>query len=229
MAIGANIGECAPITTDYVGRARDNGAKLIVAAPRFTPTARNAALYLPVRPGTDLALLMAILHVIIRDGLTDDAFIADHTTGFEKTRESVAPWHPRRAAEVSGVAPEAIERAARWIGESRQTMLLHARGLEHQSKGVENCEAVVAIALATGNIGREGAGPSTVTGQGNGQGGREHGQKCDQLPGQRHISDPAGREHVARVWGIAPGEIPQAGYSAVEIMDAIHRGEIKGL
>src|SRR4249919_2744986 len=81
MVIGANVGECAPITTDYIWRARDNGAKLIVADPRFTPIARNADLYLPVRPGTDLALLMAMLHVIIRDGLIDDAFIAGHTTG----------------------------------------------------------------------------------------------------------------------------------------------------
>ena len=222
MAIGANIGECAPITTDYIWRARDNGAKLIVADPRFTPIARNADLFLPVRPGTDLALLMAMLHVIIRDGLTDRDFIAAHTTGFEKTAESVEPWNPRRAAEVTGVAPDAIERAAHWIGESRRAMLMHARGLEHHSKGVENCEAVVAIALATGNIGREGAGPIMITGQGNGQGGREHGQKCDQLPGQRSLTDPAARQHVAGVWGISPDELPGPGYTAVEIMNAIH-------
>lgn len=229
MAIGANIGECAPITTDYIWRARDNGAKLIVADPRFTPIARNADLFLPVRPGTDLALLMAMLHVIIRDRLTDEDFIAAHTTGFEKTRESVEPWNPGRAAELTGVAPEAIERAAHWIGESRRSMIMHARGLEHHSKGVENCEAVVAIALATGNIGREGAGCIMITGQGNGQGGREHGQKCDQLPGQRNLSDPAAREHVASVWGISPEDLPQPGYTAAEIMNAIHAGEIKGL
>jgi assimilatory nitrate reductase catalytic subunit len=229
MAIGANIGECAPITTDYIWRARDNGAKLIVADPRFTPIARNADLFLPVRPGTDLALLMAMLHVIVRDGLTDAAFIAEHTTGFEKTAESVAPWNPARAAQVTGVAPDAIERAAHWIGESRRSMIMHARGLEHQSKGVENCEAVVAIALATGNIGREGAGPFMITGQGNGQGGREHGQKCDQLPGQRSLIDPAARQHVAGVWGISPDDLPGPGYTAVEIMNAIRSGEIKGL
>ena len=229
MVIGANIGECAPITTDYIWRARDNGAKLIVADPRFTPIARNADLYLPVRPGTDLALLMGMLHVIIRDGLTDREFIDANTTGFEKTEESVAPWTPGRAAEVSGVAPEAIEKVAHLVGESRRAMFLHARGLEHHSKGVENCEAVVAIALATGNIGREGAGPVMVTGQGNGQGGREHGQKCDQLPGQRSLTDPAARAHVAGVWGISPDELPQPGYTAVEIMNAIHAGEIKGL
>ncbi len=229
MAIGANVGECAPITTDYIWRARDNGAKLIIADPRATPIARNADLFLPVRPGTDLALLLGMLHVIVRDGLTDEAFITAHTTGFETTAASAEAWNPRRAAEVCGVPPDAIERAAHMIGESRRAILLHARGLEHQSKGVENCEAVIAIALATGNIGREGAGCMMITGQGNGQGGREHGQKCDQLPGQRSITDPAAREHVARVWGIAPEEIPGPGLSAVEIMNAIHAGEIKGL
>jgi assimilatory nitrate reductase catalytic subunit len=229
FAIGANVGECAPITTDYIWRARDNGAKLIIADPRATPIARNADLFLPVRPGTDLALLLGILHVIFRDRLTDDEFIAAHTTGFELTEASAQGWTPRRAAEVCGVPPEAIERAARMLGESRRAILLHARGLEHQSKGVENCEAVIAIALATGNIGREGAGCLMITGQGNGQGGREHGQKCDQLPGQRSITDPAAREHVARVWGVAPEEIPGPGLSAVEIMNAIQAGEIKGL
>src|SRR5215467_6091002 len=134
LVTGANVAECAPITTDYIWRARDRGAKLILADPRFTPIARNADLFLPVRPGTDLALLMAILHVIIRDGLTDRDFIAAHTTGFEKTAESVEPWTPRRAAEMTGVAPDAIERTAHLIGESRRAILMHARGLEHHSK-----------------------------------------------------------------------------------------------
>src|SRR5260370_24035639 len=98
FVIGANIGEWPPITTAYICRARDKGAKLIAADPRFTPIARNADLYLPVRPGTDLALLMAMLHVIIRDCLTDPAFIAAHTAGFDKTAESVEPWNPSRAA-----------------------------------------------------------------------------------------------------------------------------------
>ena len=229
FVIGANIAECAPITTSYIWRCRDAGGRLIAADPRMTPITRNADLYLPLRPGTDMALLMGMLHVILRDGLEDRAFIAAHTNGFEAVAESVRAWDPLTAARVTGVPPEAIEKAARWIGEAERAVILHARGLEHQSKGVENCLAVINIALATGNIGREGAGCMMVTGQGNGQGGREHGQKCDQLPGQRSIADPAAREHVARVWGIAPEEIPQAGLSAMEIMEAIHRGEIKAL
>jgi len=182
-----------------------------------------------VRPGTDLALHHAILHVILRDHLEKRDYIDAHTTGFEAVADSVKEWTPARAAEMTGVPPDAIEKAARWIGEADRAMVLHARGIEHQVKGVENCLSLINIVLATGNVGRPGAGCLMITGQGNGQGGREHGQKCDQLPGQRSIADPAAREHVARVWGIAPEEIPQAGYSAVEIMEAIHRGEIKGL
>jgi len=229
FVIGANIGECAPITTDYIWRCRDNGGRLIVADPRMTPITRNADLYLPLRPGTDLALLLGMLHVILRDGLEDREFIHRYTTGFEDVAADAKQWDPRRSAEIAGVPPEAIEKAARWIGKSKRAILMHARGLEHQSKGVENCSAVVNIALATGNIGREGSGPTMITGQGNGQGGREHGQKCDQLPGQRSLADPAARQYVAGVWGIRPEELPQPGYSAQEIMNAIHSGEIKGL
>ena len=229
LIIGANVGECAPITTDYVWRCRDNGGRLIVADPRFTPIARNADLYLPVRPGTDLALLMGLLHVVLRDGLEDRTFIQEHTTGFEAVAESVKAYNPQKVADMTGVPPDAIEKAAHWFGEAERAVALHARGIEHQSKGVENCTAVINLCLATGNIGREGAGCAMITGQGNGQGGREHGQKCDQLPGQRSIDDAEARRHVAKVWGIPVEEMPQKGLSAVEIMEAIHRGEIKGL
>src|SRR6185503_16292717 len=229
LVAGANIGECAPITTDYIWRCRDNGGKLIVADPRLTPITRNADLILPLRPGTDLALLNAMLHVVIRDGLEDRRFIEEHTTGFDAVRASVAGFDPRTAAEITGVPPDAIEKAAHWFAKADRAIAMHARGIEHQSKGVENVSAVINLCLATGNIGREGAGCSMITGQGNGQGGREHGQKCDQLPGQRQIDDPAARAHVAKVWGISPEEIPQAGLSAQEIMNAIHASEIKAL
>jgi len=229
LVVGANVGECAPITTSYIWRCRDNGGKLIVVDPRMTPITRNADLYLPVRPGTDLVLLMGMLNVILREGLEDRAFIDAHTTGFDAVATDAAAYDLRSVAERTGVPPEAIETAARMFAKADRAIALHARGLEHHSKGVENCSALINLCLATGHLGREGCGPAMITGQGNGQGGREHGQKCDQLPGQRSISDPEGRAHVAKVWGITPEEIPQAGYSAVEIMEAIHRGEIKGL
>jgi assimilatory nitrate reductase catalytic subunit len=229
FVIGANIGECAPITTDYVWRCRDNGGKLIVADPRMTPITRNADLFLPLRPGTDLVLLMGMLHVVLRDGLEDRDFIAQHTTGFEAVAESVRGYDPRSVAAKTGVPPESIERAARMFATAERSIAMHARGLEHQSKGVENVLALINLAMATGHIGREGSGCTMITGQGNGQGGREHGQKCDQLPGQRSITDPEARRHVAGVWGIRPDEIPGPGLTAQEIMNAIHSGEIKAL
>ena len=229
LIAGANIAECAPITTDYVWRCRDNGGRLIVIDPRMTPITRNADLYLPVRPGTDVILFMGMLHVILRDGLEDREFIDQHTSGFDAAAQGAQAYDPLTAANLTGVPPEAIEKAAHWFAEADRAMALHARGIEHHSKGVENCLGLVNLCLATGNIGRPGAGCMMITGQGNGQGGREHGQKCDQLPGQRSIHDPEARAHVARVWGIAPEEIPPAGLTAEEIMEAIHRGEIKAL
>lgn len=229
MVAGSNTAECAPITTHYLWQCRERGGRLIVVDPRMTPIARNADLYLPVRPGTDLALFLGMLHVIVRDGLTRDDFIEQHTTGFDAVRDSVAAWTPERAARITGVPPDAIEKAARWIGETDRAMGLHARGIEHHSKGVENCLAMLNLYLVTGNVGREGAGCMMITGQGNGQGGREHGQKADQLPGMRSISDPEARRYIASVWGVDEASIPGPGLSAVEIMEAIHRGEIKAL
>jgi assimilatory nitrate reductase catalytic subunit len=229
LVIGANVGECAPITTSYIWRCRDRGGKLIVADPRMTPISRNADLFLPVRPGTDLALLNGLLHVVVRDHLQDERFIAEHTTGFEAVKASVERYDPRTVAAMTGVPPESIEKAAHLFANADRAIAMHARGLEHQSKGVENCSALINLTLATGHMGREGCGCTMITGQGNGQGGREHGQKCDQLPGQRSLLDPKARQHVAGVWGIAPDELPQPGYSAQEIMNAIHAGEIKAL
>jgi assimilatory nitrate reductase catalytic subunit len=196
FVIGANVAECAPVATSYLWQMRENGGKLIVADPRMTPITRNADLYLPLRPGTDLALLMGMLHVIVREGLVDNNFINEHTIGWDSVRDSVAQWDPRRAAEVTGVPPERIEHAALVFGSAEKAMAIHARGLEHQSKGVENCLALINLCLATGNLGAEGRGCFMITGQGNGQGGREHGQKCDQLPGARSITDPEARRYV---------------------------------
>jgi assimilatory nitrate reductase catalytic subunit len=229
MLAGSNAAECSPITTSYLWRMRDRGGKLIVVDPRLTPIARNADLYLPVRPGGDTALFMAMLHVILRDHLEDTDFLAAHTTGFDTVAASVAAWTPEHAAPITGVPPASVETAAHWVAEARTAMGLHARGIEHHSHGVENCLSMLNVFLAAGHMGREGAGCMMITGQGNGQGGREHGQKADQLPGQRSITDPEAREHVARVWGIRPEEIPGPGLSAQEIMNAIHAGEIKGL
>ena len=226
---GSNVGECFPILTDYIWRARDAGARIIVIDPRMTPIARTADLFLPVRPGRDSALMNGILHVLVARGWVDHDFIERHTTGFEAVQATVARYTPELTAEITGVPAAAIVRAAELWAEAETGMLLHARGIEHHTKGVENVLTCINLVLATGRIGKPGCGYGTITGQGNGQGGREHGQRCNQLPGGRDIEKPEHREATAKLWRIAEAELPRAGLTAVELMDAIRAGTIKGL
>jgi assimilatory nitrate reductase catalytic subunit len=226
---GSNVAETFPITTSYIWRARDRGARLVVQDPRVVPLARTADLFLPVRPGSDSALFGAVLHELVRHDWLDHDFIDAHTVDFDAAVAAVADMTPAWAAEVTGVPAARIEQAAEWWGTAATGMLLHARGIEQQSKGVENVLSAINLGLATGKFGKPGCAVSTITGQGNGQGGREHGHKCDQLPGNRDITNPQHRAEVARVWGVDPDEIPGKGLSAEEIIEAIHAGTIKGL
>jgi assimilatory nitrate reductase catalytic subunit len=226
---GANVAECAPITTNYIWQARENGAKIIVVDPRITPVARTCDLFLPVKPGRDVALFNGVLHLMIENDWLDHDFINNYTVGFDAVAEHVRDWTPRRTAQVTGITERAIRQAAEMWGEAKSSFLLHARGIEHHSHGVQNVLGAINIVLASGRIGREGCGYATITGQGNGQGGREHGQKCDQLPGARDISNPEHRAYIADVWGIDEREMPGAGVDAYEIFRKIDRGEIKGL
>ena len=229
MVLGSNVSECSPITTDYIWRARDRGARLVVVDPRLTPIARTADLYLPVRPGRDAALLNAILHTVIRLGGIDEDFVARHTTGFEAVRAAVADYPPEAVERLVGIpAARIVEAAERWV-QAPRTMLLHARGIEHHTSGVDNVLACINLVLATGKIGKPGCGYATITGQGNGQGAREHGQRCNQLPGGRDIENPAHRAHVAAAWGVAEADLPGKGATAPEIVEMIHRREIRGL
>ncbi len=229
LVTGANVAECAPITTDYIWRARDRGAKLIMIDPRVTPLARTADLYIPVRPGGDSALMNGILHVVIEGGWIDQEFIDNCTSGFEAVKETVRKYTPDYAGELAGVEPSLIVRAAEMWGPAKTSFLLHARGIEHHTKGVDNVLSCINLVIATGRIGRPGCGYGTITGQGNGQGGREHGHKCDQLPGNRDIENPEHRKYIADVWGIAESEMPHKGITAQEIIEAMHAGDIKGL
>lgn len=226
---GANIAECAPITTDHVWQARENGARIIMVDPRITPVGRTCDLFLPIKPGRDVALFNGILHLMIENDWLDHEFIDHWTVGFEEVAASVQDWTPRRTAEVTGIAEKGIRKAAEWWGTAKTSYLMHARGMEHHSHGVQNVLGATNIVLASGRIGRKGCGYGTITGQGNGQGGREHGQKCDQLPGMRDISNPEHRAYVAGVWGVSPDDLPGPGVDAYEIMRKIDKGEIRGL
>lgn len=226
---GANVAECAPITTSYLWQAREFGAKIISVDPRITPVARTSDLFLPVKPGRDVALFNGILHLMIKHDWLDHQFIEQHTVGFDDLAASVEAWTPQRTAEVTGIAEKSIRQAAELWGTAKSSFLLHARGIEHHSHGVENVLGAINIVLASGRIGREGCGYATITGQANGQGGREHGQKCDQLPGGRDLANPEHRAHVAKIWGIAPEELPPPGVDAYELIRKIDRGEIRAL
>jgi assimilatory nitrate reductase catalytic subunit len=229
IVAGSNTAECSPITTNYIWQARENGGKLIVVDPRITPLARNADIFLPVKPGRDVALFNGILNLMIENDWIDHDFINEHTVGFEALAEHVKQWTPRQTAEVTGVAEKSIRAAAELWGKAKSSFLMHARGIEHHSHGVENCLSTINIVLASGRIGREYCAYGTVVGQGNGQGGREHGQKADQLPGWRDIANPEHRAHIANVWGIKPEVLPEAGVDCYEMMRKIDAGEIKGL
>jgi assimilatory nitrate reductase catalytic subunit len=226
---GANVAECAPITTNYIWQAREKGAKIVVVDPRITPLARTCDLFLPVKPGRDAALFNGILHLMIENDWLDHDFIHSHTVGFDSVAKSVRSWTPARTAEITGIAERLIRQAAEWWGVAASSFLMHARGIEHHSHGVQNVLGAINIVLASGRIGRKNCGYATITGQANGQGGREHGQKCDQLPGARDLANPEHRAHVAKVWEIAPDDLPPAGVDAYEIFRKIDSGEIRGL
>ena len=226
---GANVSETFPTLTHWIWKARDRGAKIIVVDPRIIPLARTADVHLDVKPGTDSALYGAMLKYLVDHDMLDHEFIDNYTSGFDVTLDSVKDYTLEWAEEVTGIKKEKISEAAELWGKAKTSFLLHARGIEHHSKGVDNVLGCINLVLATGRIGKPYCGYGTITGQGNGQGGREHGHKCDQLPGNRDIENPEHRQYIADVWGIDEQEMPVKGLSAYEIIEAIHRGEIKGL
>src|SRR5690606_13168268 len=174
-------------------------------------------------------LFNGILHLMCENDWLDHDFIEQHTVGFDEVAAGVREWTPARTAEATGIAERAIRQAAEWWGTANTSFLLHARGIEHHSHGVQNVLGAINMVLASGRIGREGCGYATITGQANGQGGREHGQKCDQLPGQRDLFNPEHRAQVAEFWGIDVNDLPQPGVDAYELFRKIDRGEIRGL
>lgn len=227
LVVGSNVAENFPVMTQWLWRARDNGARMIVLDPRETPTSRTADIWLPVRPGTDIVVLNAMLRQIIRDGLIDEAYIAERTIGWEETRAAVEPYTPELAERVAGVPAERVVAAARLYGRAERSLIMHARGIEHSTHGVNSCLACINLALARGQVGKPGGGTTMLTGQGNGQGGREVGQKANQLPGYRHIDDPDHRAYIAGVWGIPVDELPWEGAAATEMVGLMAKGEIR--
>ncbi|MDG4831225.1 molybdopterin oxidoreductase family protein [Solwaraspora sp. WMMD1047] len=221
LLVGSNPADTMPPAMQYFDAGRAAGASHIVVDPRRTATARGGTLHLQPLPGTDLAIANGLLHIAIREGHVDDGYVSERTTGFAAVRDAVAGYWPSRVERITGVDAGQLREAVRLLAEAPTAMILTARGAEQHSGGTDTAQAYINLALALGLPGRRYSGYGTVTGQGNGQGGREHGQKCDQLPGYRRIDDPAARAHVAGVWGIDPAELPGPGRSAVEMLDRL--------
>lgn len=228
LLAGANPAETMPPVMQYFDAQRQAGGTLIVADPRRTATAKAADLHLQLTPGTDAALANGLLHIAIQRGLIDHSYIDARTVGFERVRRSVASYWPDRVERITGVPERLLIRAALALAEAPTAMVLTARGAEQQSHGVDNVLALINLALALGLPGRRNSGWGCLTGQGNGQGGREHGQKADQLPGYRRLDNPQHRAEVAAVWGVSPDSLPAPGLSANELLTALG-DQVRGL
>ena len=227
LLLGSNVAETMPPFVQHLQGARDAGG-LIVVDPRRSATAAFTAdgggLHMQPLPGTDLALLLGLAHVVIHDGLADSAYIAGRTTGYAALARSVAGYWPERVQSLTGVPAGLIRDTARRLAEgARQggSYILTGRGVEQHVDGTDTATAAINLALLLGLPGSARSGYGTLTGQGNGQGGREHGQKADQLPGYRKITDPVARAHMAAVWGVPEAAIPGPGVPAVELLKSL--------
>jgi assimilatory nitrate reductase catalytic subunit len=219
--VGSNLAETMPPVVQHLSRQQAAGGSLIVVDPRRTPTAAAATLHLQPQPGTDLALANGLLFLAIELGHVDEEYVARRTTGWDAVRRTVASYWPARVERLTGVAEPDLRAAAQLLGNASRALVLTARGAEQHAHGTDTVSAWIDLALALGLPGTPGSGWGCLTGQGNGQGGREHGQKADQLPGYRKLDDPAARAHVAAVWGVDPDDLPAPGRSAYELLDAL--------
>lgn len=221
VLVGSNMAETMPPAARHLDRLRDRGGRLVVIDPRLTPTAERGDLFLQPVPGTDLALALGVLHLLDARGAIDDGYVAARTTGWEDVRRSVAAWWPERVERITGVSTAELQQLVDLLVEAENAIVLTARGAEQHAQGTGTVLSWINVALALGLPGKPFSGYGCLTGQGNGQGGREHGQKADQLPGYRMIDDPAAREHVAKVWGVDAASLPGRGRSAYELLDAL--------
>lgn len=221
LLVGANTTDTLPPMMQWLDRQQAAGGRRIVVDPRRTATARTADLHLQLTPGSDLALANGLLFLVLEERLIDTEYIAARTRGFEEVRRTVLNYDPARVERITGVPEIKMRRAVHWLAEARGAIILTGRGTEQHSKGVDTVHAWINLALALGKIGKPYSGFGTLTGQGNGQGGREHGQKADQLPGYRSIASPSDRETVARVWGVPAESLPGKGKSAWELLNSL--------
>jgi formate dehydrogenase major subunit len=201
FCIGTNMTECHPVAATRLKRAKRKGARMIVADPRRIALAEMADLYLPIQIGTDVALLQAMAHVIIRDGLADETFVRERTEGFEAFRAHVADKTPEWAAGICRVPAKDIETAAHWYAEVERAAIYYTLGITEHACGVDNVQSLCNLALLTGNLGREGTGINPMRGQNNIQGAGDSGGVPANFPGFQSVKDPANQAKFEKLWG----------------------------
>ena len=226
--VGSNMAYAHPVLYRRLEQARKRRPqmKVIVADPRRTDTAQDADLFLPILPGTDVALFNGMLHICLQEGMLDRHFIATHTDGFAELKHTVRDYAPALVAQICGILEADLVQAARWFGQSRAALSLYCQGLNQSSSGTAKNAALINLHLATRQIGKPGAGPFSLTGQPNAMGGREVGGMANLLSAHRDLANPQHRAEVAALWGV--DQVPsQPGKTAIEMFEAVASGEIK--
>ncbi len=229
--IGSNAADCHPVTFGRVQRRLEkSGATCIVADPRRTATAESASLHLPVKPGTDLALLNGLLHLLNLWGKLDQNFVKQHTEGWDAVYAMLADYPPERVAAICGIKTDDLISAAKTLANAKRLITFWTMGVNQNVTGVFTSNAIINLHLALGQIGKPGCGPFSLTGQPNAMGGRDVGYMSHLLPGQRHVANADHRRQMEQIWGLQSGAIyPHAGYDAVRMFDAMAAGEIKAI
>lgn len=228
LVIGSNMADCHPVLFLRMADRMRAGAKLIVVDPRRTATAQRADLYLPIQPGTDLALLNGLLHLLVENGDFDADFIAEHTEGWVDMPAFLADYPPERVAVITGLAESDIRAAAQMIADAREWMSCWTMGLNQSTHGTWNTNAICNLHLATGAICRPGSGPMSLTGQPNAMGGREMGYLGPGLPGQRSVTSADDRAFVEKQWDLPHGTIrDDVGPGTVAMFEGLAGGDIK--
>jgi formate dehydrogenase alpha subunit len=226
--IGSNLTENHPIVSQWVWDAKENGAKVILADPRYTPTAWMADLFLQLKPGSDIALLNGLMHIIIKEKLYNQDFISRRTTGLDQLREAVAEYDPSIVEEISGVPSNLLREAAGLYATAKAAAIVYCMGITQHTCGHDNVVSCSNLALLCGQVGRPGTGVLPLRGQTNVQGACDMGALAGFLPGYVNVADPNGRERIARLWGRE--NLPsQPGLTVVEMMNAAAEGKMKGI
>jgi formate dehydrogenase alpha subunit len=227
FVIGSNTMEQHPLISLRVLRAKERGAPLIVADPRRTPLVDFADIYLQHRPGTDVALINGLMHVIVRDGLEDKKFIRERTEGFEELEKKIKEYPPEKVSRVTGVDAATLEKAARFYGEAEKASILYAMGITQHTTGTENVLSVANLAMLTGNVGRESTGVNPLRGQNNVQGACDMGALPDVYSGYQRVNDKEARARFEKAWGVGLPQKP--GLTVTEMTDAAINGSLKAM